>query len=98
MKTAGIIIYILLGIWAIFSFDTEKINLFSRYYIGNIIANPYKYVSYSIICILMTIMLTFIFYKEFYLKIQNQAKIIEPALSNFKDFNIEIDSLKTTAE
>lgn len=98
MKTIAIILYIILGIWALISFDTEKPGIVIRYYVANIIANPIKTVLYTFVIIVFTITSLLIFNKILYRPIVSQIKIIEPAFSNFKDFDIKFDSLNTTAE
>ena len=94
MKTIAIIVYIILGIWAIFSFDTEKLSLFFRYYVANILAEPIKTCLYTLAIPISIVCL----YKGIYKQIMNQTESIEPALSNFKDFNIKIDPINTTRD
>ncbi len=98
MRTIFIILFIILTIWSIFSFDTARINLVARYYMANLSANPIKISFYTFCAVLLTITVFIVIYKGIAKPIRSQVKAIEPAFINFKDFNIKVNGSKTTSE
>ncbi len=92
MKTFGLILYTLMGIWAFYSFDTSKIILIGKYVIGNFVASPIKTSSFALALILTIICLGVVISKGFMKPIQNQMAVIEPIPIHWKEqlqYNVE---------
>lgn len=98
MKTILIVIYILLGIWALFSFDTVKPNIAFRYYLSNFSVNPFKIGLFTFLLFFLLIFSFFIVKSIFYENLISQYKSIEPIFTNFNENNIKVDTFKTTCE
>lgn len=99
MRTTAIIVFIILSIWSIFSFETYKIFLAARYYWGNILTSPARTISITLLTLTIAFLFTIVTYKGLILPIRTQEKKIEAVYGEFKERNIEVDSsLKFTTE
>jgi hypothetical protein len=94
MKTAGLILYTLMGIWAFYSFETTKITLTSKYLFANFISNPIKTSSYTLIIILIVFGFGIIINKGFINPIRNQISIIEPIFTAYEERNYDTKKFK----
>ena len=98
MKTIAIILYIILGIWAVFSFNTEKINLVYRYLIANSISNPTRNLIYSLLTVTLTIGLIIIITKGFLYPIREKSKRIESVFNRIEAMDIPAKNLESTIQ
>lgn len=89
-KILMIIFFALLGIWAAYSFDT----LWMRYFLSNLFAYPVKTISLTLCLILLILIFYLILVAGFIGPITNQVNAIEPAIEEFKNHNIKIDSIR----
>lgn len=85
----GIIAFSIVA-WELFSDNA----LHFRYYIANVSANPIKTISLTLILGLLILIFFFFFSKWFGNPIESQIKTIEPAMEEFKNHNVKIDSIK----
>ena len=94
MKTAGMVLFILLSIWALFSFETTRIILSGKYLYGNFITNPIKTLGYILLLLLIIIGFCLTLNNGFIKPFRNQMVAIEPIIPAFKERNYNVDSFK----
>lgn len=94
MKTVGMILFILLSIWSLFSFETTKIILSGKYLYGNFVSNPTKIVGYILLLILLIIGLFVTINNGFKKPFANQMAAIEPIIPAFEERNYNTEKFK----
>jgi len=96
MKTTAIILYILLGIWAIFSFDEVRVKSAIKYLGANLVAQPYKTTIYLILVVLLSTALSLIVYYGFISPFKNQRSAIDPVYVGLIERNYNTADFKTS--
>jgi hypothetical protein len=91
MRTTAIILFIILGIWSIFSFETSRIFLAFKYYWSNILVFPIRTISITIIALVISSVLVIIVNKGIVNPIRLQQQKIENIKHEFEIRNIKID-------
>lgn len=94
MRAFFITLYIILGVWSLFAFETTKIVLTGKYLYGNFISNPLKISFYTIIILLFIFGFILTLNRGFINPIKNQIGAIEPIIPAFLERNYNVENFK----